>query len=318
MKSFDYLTAETLDAALSVYNDQTLKAGGVDLLDSMKERLQTPDTVLSIETISDLDYLRADGDVLRIGCMTSLAKLGRSSILQKHYPSLAKAAGHAATPQVRERASIGGNLCQRPRCWYFRNHEFDCLKKGGYTCFAVEGENQYHAIFGDGPCHIVHPSNCAIALLALDADLILRHKTGQRQIKAADFFVMPDESLKRENSLRDGEILTEIILPERPSHSATIELREKQSFDWPMVMASAARIRGTWRICLGAVAPIPWLSQPAMKILGDREMTVALAEQAADAAVEGAAPMTDNGYKIKLVKVTVKRCLLAAAGLETF
>src|SRR5439155_351089 len=135
---------------------------------------------------------------------------------------------------IRERATLAGNLCQRPRCWYFRNAEFNCLKKGGPTCFAVEGENQYHAIFGPGPCHIVHPSNAAPALVALDATLLVKSAGGKhRSIPAGDFFVMPEQSIYTENVLKPGEVITQIVLRKTPSQSATIELREKQSFDWP-------------------------------------------------------------------------------------
>jgi xanthine dehydrogenase YagS FAD-binding subunit len=224
----------------------------------------------------------------------------------------------AATPQIRERATLGGNICQRPQCWYFRKKEFNCLKKGGPTCFAVEGESRYHAIFGGGPSYIVHPSNAAPALVALDAELVIRAAGAQpRTLKAAEFFVGPDKSLMKENVLEPGEIVSEIVLPAAPTASATVELREKQSFDWPLVMACVARMGKTWRVCLGAVAPIPWLSEPAMDVLGDRDVTPELAARAGEAAASNADPMLENEYKVQLVKVAVKRALLAAAGLET-
>jgi xanthine dehydrogenase YagS FAD-binding subunit len=316
---FDYSVAERFDAALTEYaaGQATLKAGGIDLLDLMKERIETPQTVLSIGGLKDLQYIREQEDGVHIGCLTTLADIDRSELLESKYATLHHSAAHAATPQIRERATVGGNLCQRPRCWYFRNLEFPCLKKGGATCYAVEGENRYHAIFGQGPCHIVHPSNVAPALVALDGLIVVRSAAGKEQrIKAADFFVMPDQSLHAENVLKPGQVITEIVLPTAPTQSATVELREKQSFDWPIAIASAARVNGLWRVCLGAVAPIPWLSKPAMDVLGGKDISPELAAAAGDAAARDANPMSDNAYKVQLVKVATKRALLAAAGLE--
>jgi xanthine dehydrogenase YagS FAD-binding subunit len=282
----------------------------------MKEHLVQPATVLGIGELKELNYIREAAPGVRIGALTTLAELGRHPLLQKNYPLLADAAGHAATPQVRERATLGGNLCQRPRCWYFRNQEFHCLKKGGATCFAVDGENKYHAIFGDGPCHIVHPSNTAPALVALNAEFVARGSHGERVIKARDFFVVTDQNLKSENVLAPDEILTEIRLPAAPVQSATLELREKQSFDWPLVMASVAKLPDGWQVCLGAVAPRPWLSLSAMQVLGNQPITPELAVRAGEAAITGATPMHENQYKLQLVKVAVKRALLRAAGQE--
>jgi xanthine dehydrogenase YagS FAD-binding subunit len=320
MKAFDYLVADELPAALAELagGKATLKAGGIDLLDLMKERVVTPDAVLSIGGIKDLRYIRAEGDGVRLGCLTTLADIARSDLIKSKYAALFAAAAEAATPQIRERATLGGNICQRPQCWFFRKKEFNCLKKGGPTCFAVEGENRYHAIFGGGPAYIVHPSSAAPALVALDATIVVQSDGAEpRPIKAAEFFVLPDQSLLTENVLKPGEIVTEIMLPKAPTMSATIELREKQSFDWPLVMACVARLGMTWRVCLGAVAPIPWLSKPAMRVLGDQEITPELAAEAGEAAAENAQPMGDNDYKIQLTKVAVKRALLGAAGLET-
>jgi xanthine dehydrogenase YagS FAD-binding subunit len=320
MKSFDYLVAEDLEPALAELagGGVALKAGGVDLLDLMKERIETPDTVLSIGGLDDLRYIRDAGGAVEIGCLTTLADIARSDLLLTKYAVLHAAASDAATPQIRERATLGGNICQRPQCWYYRKKEFNCLKKGGPTCFAIEGENRYHAIFGGGPSYIVHPSNAAPALVALDAELVIRSAEGEpRRMKAADFFVLPEVSLMKENVLEPWQVVTQIVLPNAPTASATVELREKQSFDWPVAMACVARIDGRWRVCLGAVAPIPWLSEPAMAVLGDRDVTPELASQAGEAAAADADPMTENSYKVQLVKVAVKRALLAAAGLET-
>jgi xanthine dehydrogenase YagS FAD-binding subunit len=319
MMPFDYLVADQLDAALDEYGEGkvALKAGGIDLLDLMKEGVESPATILSIGGIEDLRYIREDNDGVHIGCLTTLADIGRSDLLKRKYAVLHHAAAEAATPQIRERATVGGNICQRPRCWYFRNPEFHCLKKGGPTCFAVEGENRYNAIFGGGPSYIVHPSNVAPALVALDGIVVVRSAEGEpKQIKAADFFLLPEQKLMAENVLEPGQVVTEVIVPKAPLQSATIELREKQSFDWPITMACVARMEDGWRVCLGAVAPIPWLSQPAMAVLGNRDITPELAAAAGEAAASNADPMTENEYKVQLVKVATKRALLTAAGLE--
>jgi xanthine dehydrogenase YagS FAD-binding subunit len=326
MNTFEYLVADQLDPALAEYgagagngnNKVRLKAAGIDLLDLMKERIDTPATVLSINDVKDLRYIREEAGAVHIGCLTTLADVARSDLIKSKYACLHTSAAHAATPQVRERATVGGNLCQRPRCWYFRNVEFNCLKKGGPTCFAVEGENQYHAIFGGGPCHIVHPSNLAPALVALDAVIVVRSAQNKepQKIRAEEFFVLPRDAMFAENKLKPGEVVTEVILPKAPSHSATVELREKQSFDWPIMMASAARVDGAWRVCLGAVAPVPWLSKPAMDAMGKSDVTPELAAKAGEAAAKEAQPMRDNDYKVQLVKVATKRALLAAAGME--
>jgi xanthine dehydrogenase YagS FAD-binding subunit len=320
VKTFDYLVAEELQPALMELagGNVTLKAGGIDLLDLMKERVATPDVVLSIGGLDELRYIREEDGALHIGCLTTLADIGRSDLIREKYAVLHAAAAEAATPQIRERATVGGNICQRPQCWYYRKKEFNCLKKGGPTCFAVEGENRYHAIFGGGPSYITHPSNVAPALVALDATIVVRSAEGEpKDINAADFFVLPEKSLMTENVLEAGQIVTEVVIAEAPTQSATFELREKQSFDWPLVMACVARLGKTWRVCLGAVAPIPWLSEPAMDELGDRDVTPELAAAAGEAAAANADPMTENEYKVQLVKVATKRALLAAAGLET-
>jgi xanthine dehydrogenase YagS FAD-binding subunit len=319
MDGFDYLVAERLDAALAEYagGEAALKAGGIDLLDLMKERIESPQTVLSIDRLDDLRYIREEQDGVHIGALTTLAELGRSDLLRERYTALHKSASTTATPQVRQRATVAGNLCQRPRCWYYRHIEFNCLKNGGGTCFAVEGENQYHAIFGGGPCHIVHPSNVAPALVALDAALVVRRGEEEAErIRAEKFFVLPRQSMYAENVLRQGQIITEIVLPSAPARSATVELREKQSFDWPIASASVAEMDGAWRVVLGAVAPIPWLSRPAMQVLGNNDLTAELAARAGEAAVEEAEPMSDNAYKIQLVKVVTRRALMSAAGME--
>src|SRR5688500_15415725 len=283
LNSFDYLVAEQFDSALAEYGEGNvaLKAGGIDLRELVKEGVEKPAPMLSIDGLEDYRYFGEEPDGVHVGCLTTLAEIGRNEMLKRKDAGLDHAAAEAATPQIRERATVGGNLCQRPRCWYFRQREFHCLKKGGATCFAVEGENRYHAIFGGGPSYIVHPSNVAPALVALDGMIVIRSAEGEpKQVKAAEFFLLPEQSLKTENILKPGEIITEVIVPKAPAQSATIELREKQSFDWPVTMACVARLADGWRVCLGAVAPIPWLSKPAMDVVANSDITTELAAKA--------------------------------------
>jgi len=318
VKPFHYIVPSTLDAALTEHGKgkAILKAGGIDLVDLMQERIETPPALLSIRKLPDLAYIREDGAGLRIGALTTLADMGRSDLLRAMFPGLAEAAGHAATPQVREQATLGGNLCQRPRCWYFRREEFPCLKKGGDTCYAARGENQYHAVFGGGPCHIVHPSNCAPPLVAADAEIVIRRAGGERTVKARDFFVLPRQDLMKENVLEPGEIIADVHIPHAPGQSATYELRERQSFDWPIASASVARVSGQWYVCLGAVAPVPWRSEAAEALLGKQDVTEQLAADAGKAAAEGATPLEHNAHKVPLVRAAVKRALMKAAGME--
>jgi len=297
-------------------------AGGMDLLALMKDYIAQPDRLVNVKALDRTIRRGGDGS-LRIGAAVTLTELAAHPEAARLYPALTEAAAEVGTPQIRNVGTVGGNLNQRPRCWYFRNEEFHCLKKGGSRCFAVDGENQYHAIFGDGPCHIVHPSSLAVPAIALDARFRVVGPAGEREVAAADYYVMPDRNLFGETVLAPNELLTHLILPAPGgARTATYEVRFKQSHDWPLAMASVAlsmngqTVRAA-RIVMGAVAPIPWRSSAAEAALAGKRMSEEAAMAAADAAVTGAKPMTGNAYKLQIARTAVKRAILKAAGIKT-
>lgn len=320
MKPFDLAIAESIPGAMkAMANGYKPKAGGIDLLDRLKERTEESEKIVSLSRLTD-EWLRgvkeADGGAV-IGPLTTLRELGESTLLRAKFPALAHAAGDAATPQIRAVATAGGNLCQRPRCWYYRSHDFPCLKKRGSVCYAVEGENQFHALFGGGPCHIVHPSNIAPALVAAGAQFEIEGAKGKRTVPAGEFFVLPEKSMYAENVLDESELITAIKIPKWPAKSAYVELREKQSFDWPMAACAAVHDGAKWNVVMGAVAPVPWRAVKAEAALKDaKEITPELAEAAAAAALDGAKPMSQNAWRLKLARAAVRRALLTADGKE--
>jgi xanthine dehydrogenase YagS FAD-binding subunit len=295
-----------------------LKAGGIDLLDHLKERLVEPPRVVDLKSIPGLDRITVEpGGALKLGPLVTLARLAAHDGVKKSHAALAQAAGEAASPQIRNVATLGGNVLQRPRCWYYRLEEYRCLKKGGDVCYAVGGENRYHVIFGGGPSYAPHPSNTAVALVALGAELVLEGEKGPRTVPAGDFFLLPSKDPQRENQLQPGEVLTEIHVPAATGITSMYdEVRERAAFDWPLVAtAIALRLSGRAvqeaRVVLGGVAPIPWRSATAEKALVGKSLDAATAAAAAQAATVGASPLSDNGYKVSLVQTLVRRTLLA-------
>jgi xanthine dehydrogenase YagS FAD-binding subunit len=293
----------------------------MDLLALMKDYVAQPDRLVNVKNL-DRNIVKAPDGGLRIGAAVTIADLASHADVARMYPALVQAAEEVGTPQIRNAGTVGGNLNQRPRCWYYRNEEFDCLKKGGSRCFAVDGENQYHAIFGGGPCHIIHPSSLAVPAMALGAKFRVVGPAGEREIAAEQYFVMPDRNIFGETVLQPNELLTHVILPPPGSaKSATYEVRYKQSHDWPLGAASAVldmsgtTVRGA-RIVMGAVAPIPWRAQSAEAALVGKTITEQTAMAAADAAVQGAKPMTQNAYKVQIARTAVKRAIMKAAGMK--
>lgn len=297
-----------------------LKAGGIDLLDHLKEHLVEPPRIVDLKSIPGLNQIRVEADgSLRIGTLATLAQVAAHAGVAQSHPALAQACGEAASPQIRNVATIGGSVLQRPRCWYYRLESYKCLKKGGDVCYAVNGENRYLSIFGGGPSYATHPSNAAVALVALNATLALEGPRGKRAVPAEGFFTLPGKDPLRENQLGKDEILTEIRVPPAAGvRSVYEEVRERAAFDWPLVSVAAALkssggvIREA-RVVLGAVAPIPWRSTSAEQALVGKGLNEATAAAAAQAAIVGASPLSDNGYKVGLMQMLVRRTLLSVA-----
>ena len=325
MKSFAYVNAATEKEAVAALGKERGKylalAGGTDLLALMKDYVATPERLVNVKNLDKRIARTPDGG-LKIGAAVTIDDLSTNADVRSLYPALVTAAEAVGTPQIRAAATVGGNLNQRPRCWYFRNEEFVCLKKGGSRCFATDGENQYHAIFGGGPCHIVHPSSLAVPAVALGARFRVVGPAGEREVAAADYYVLPVRNIFGETVLQPNELLTHVMLsPSGNAKTATYEVRFKQSHDWPLASASVVlNMNGTTvraaRVVLGAVAPIPWRSRAAEAELTGKVITEQIAMAAADAAVEAAQPMTQNGYKVRIVRTAVKRAIISAAGLK--
>jgi xanthine dehydrogenase YagS FAD-binding subunit len=286
----------------------------------MKEHLLEPPRLVDLKSIPGLDGINAEPDgSLRIGPFATMARIAAHPGIRRTHAGLAHACGEAASPQIRNVATIGGNLLQRPRCWYYRLASYRCLKKGGDICFAVGGENRYHTLFADGTCNAPHPSNAAMGLTALGASFVLQGSRGTRTVPAEQFFTIPGNDPRRENAKESDEILTTIHVPAAPGmRSIYASVKEKAAFDWPLVSTAVSlRVDGgivrEARILLGAVAPVPLRSPAAEQALLGRRLDDATAEAVANAAVAGAHPLSDNGYKVELLKTLLRRTLRSLA-----
>jgi xanthine dehydrogenase YagS FAD-binding subunit len=328
VKAFAYInpTSEK-DAIAALKRDGVVMAigGGQDLLARMKDYVTQPDVLVNIKNALDTTITAMPGGGLKIGAAVKIVDLAANAPARRLYPALTEAAGLVGTPQIRNQGTVGGNINQRPRCWYFRNEEFVCYKKGGSVCFAVNGENQYHAIFGnEGPSHIVHASSLAVPAVAYGAKFRIAGPSGEREVAASEFFTLPTlQNVLKENVLADDELLTHVILP-APGNVKTghYEVRYKQSRDWPLafttvVLAMNGNTIRSARVVIGAVAPVPWRSQDAEAALVGKPLNAETAAAAGDAAVKAAKPLSGNAYKIQITKAAVKRAVMRAAGLQT-
>ncbi len=336
MKAFEWLSPTTVSEAVNALKSVPAPkdpddgarpiAGGQDLLTTMKDYITRPTRVVNLKSIRGLDRILPDGKGgLRIGALVTLAQLADHPVVRRNFRGLSEAAHSIATPQIRNLGTVGGNLCQRPRCWYFRLEEVVCLKKGGTECYAATGENKYHAIFGGGPSYIVHPSDLAPMLVALGASVSVAGSTGKRVIQLEKFFTLPAEgNLRRENVLKNDEIITDIHVPASrfAAHSTYLKFKERESMDFALVSVAAAVAMGPnktiagARLVLGGVAPIPWRVPKAESFLVGKTMNNDVLTNAARIALAGAEPLEKNGYKIPLAQALVRRALAKAGGVN--
>jgi xanthine dehydrogenase YagS FAD-binding subunit len=296
-----------------------IAGGGSDLLGMVKEHLVEPDVLIHLRAVKGLDQVTAEAGGARIGGQITLDALSSHALIESRYAVLAEAAGSVATPQIRNVGTLAGNVCQRPWCWYFRNG-FPCYKAGGNQCFSITGENQFHAILGGGPSFIVHPSDTAPALVALDAKFRIVGPSGERTVSAADFFVLPKVNAAHENALANDEVLASVQLPAaRPGTRSTYhKILDREA--WTHAVVSAAIVlemdQGVCRsarIVLGGVAPIPWRAPEAERLLAGQRITPELAAQVAETALAGATPLRKNAYKVPLTKAVVRRTVTELA-----
>jgi len=326
MRPFEFASPQKVNQVSALlgqsWGEVEVLAGGTDLLSLMKDEITTPKRLVNIKGIADLHGITPmHTPGLRIGALTTLAEISENPELQRLYPALATAAGDAASPQIRNLATIGGNLCQRPRCWYFRTgHGLLAQTKDGKS-LVLQGDNRYHAILGnDGPAYFVSPSTVAPVLIAYDAKIQIIGPRGVRQVSAEKFFVIPESEQEREHDLKPNEIVTAVVLsPATDVHAAAYEVRQKEAFDWPYATAAVAlAMNGSTvqsaRVVLGHVAPVPWVSAEAAQALAGKTITPETADQAAQAAVAKARSLGHNTQKIQLARVAVRRAILKAGG----
>ncbi len=313
-------TADELSALLTEAQEPVaMMAGGTDLIDELKSGVAAAGLVVDLQTVAGLAGIAPEKDGLRIGVMTRVVELAEDPAVARDYPSLRQAALSLATPQLRNVGTVGGNLCQRPRCWYYRDPQVVCRKKGGFNCFAYQGRNKYHAILGGGSCFIVFPSDLAPALISLGAKATIGSAKGDTVIPLEQFYAPPEVDVTRENVLAKGQFLKSVWVPApKPGQKAAyVKLKERGTWDFALVSAAVAGVvqGGVFleiAVVLGGVAPIPWRLRKAEDVLRGKPATEASVRQAVDAALVDASPLRENGFKADLVHAALKEAVLAA------
>ncbi len=321
LRPFDFTRPDTIEQAVALLGkipagEQRALAGGTDLLTLMKSDIVAPAGLVDIKRLPELDdQIVAGDDGVTIGTLTTLSQLDDSQLIREHYPALAEAVAVAASPQLRNMATIGGNLLQRSRCWYFRNPHVQCWLNGGDRCFAREGENQRHALFGADPCVSAHPSDLATALMALGAEVNLRGATHERTVPLGEFFALPTDTRRTETTIGSDELIVSIQLPPASGVTSTyLKAMDRHVWSFAVVGVAAALRLADGRVeaasvVLGGVSPIPHRAEAAEAVLTGAELTDAVIQEAATAALAGATPLSQNGYKIPLTEALVRRAL---------
>ena len=325
MKPFEYYKVTSVAQAISLLTKHQEKAailaGGSDLLAMMKDRLEgpklkMPEYLIDVKEIKDLNYIKEQKTGLRIGATTTLSEVISSDLIAKRYPLLAQAASQVGVPQIRNVGTIGGNLCQRPRCWYFRGRLFkDCLRKGGGNCYASDGENQYHAIIGNSVCCMVYPSDMAPALMALNARVEIATPKGNRTVSMEQFYVRPEKNVLRENILTPQEMVValEVPAPAAASRGVYLKLKERQAFDFAVTSVAVNlslknKVVADSRVVFGGIAPFPLRSAKTESVLKGKEIKECISA-ACRTAVDGAQPLSKNGYKVDATRGILEEAL---------
>lgn len=320
MNNFKYLQAKTLEEASKFLSAKGMTsipyAGGTDILGLAKDEIIAPDQLVNLKKIDNLTKIKYQAEAgLTIGALTTITEIAENEVIKGRYPVLHQAASEVASPQLRNLGTIGGNLCQRPRCAYFRE-DFDCIRKGGDICYAYSGENKLHCVIGGDPCYIVHPSDLAVALLALDARLKIYSGKKSHTIPIKEFFILPKQDSMRENILKDGEIITEIQIHEQPPNtkSGYIKIKERAVWDFAVVsIAAVIRKSGNsllgGRIAFGGVAPIPWHEEKVDQKLSGLMIDEKSINEVSQMALADADPLEMNAYKVPLARNILKRIL---------
>lgn len=323
MPGFSYVRVNSIKEAVGELSSEgaRLHAGGTDLLGCLRDNVFGIKKMVSISALSEMRGIRKTPvGGLGIGALTTITEIAEDRLVNELYPGLAQGAREVASPQLRNQGTMGGNLCQKPRCWYYRG-EFFCLRKGGDRCFAVSGQNQYHCILGGDRCYIVHPSDTAPALVAFGAVIRIQGPHGKRTVAVEDFHVPPSLDVRRETVLEPGEIVTEVVLPSPVTglRSSYRKVRARKAWNFAVAgVALAIRFNGrkvaASRIVLSGAAPVPWRARAAEDAIRDREIDGAAAAEAAAAAVRAAVPLEHNAYKVPLFRGLVEEELLKIAG----
>ncbi|MFZ5516578.1 MAG: FAD binding domain-containing protein [Candidatus Zhuqueibacterota bacterium] len=320
MKNFTYIQPGSLKEANKNlgedWRSSLLLAGGTDLLGLMKDGIEAPQRVVNLKSVPGLETITYEpGRGLTIGALASLRAIAGHPVIREKYTALAEAASEVASPQLRNIGTLAGNLCQRPRCWYYRGG-FKCLRRGGDACFAVDGRNKFHCVIGGGPCFIVHPSDTAVALAALNASVTYFSGRKTRTVPVGQFFLLPEINVERENILSPGDILTQITIPDLPAgaKSGFIKMKERGAWDFALVSVAAmiqrtGQVISSGTVALGGIAPIPWLEKNVSSKLAGLSTDSESLAQASQLALTNAEPLAENGYKIPLARNLIKRTL---------
>jgi xanthine dehydrogenase YagS FAD-binding subunit len=316
MNAFEYVNALSIKSAPELAGtDGKYLAGGIDLLGEMKEYIVSPPRVVNVKSIPGLNALAIRGGPLLVGANVTIAKLAEEPIVQKSWPALAEAASEVGSPQIRAVATVGGNLAQHSRCWYYRQRDLSCLKRGGNTCYGRDGQNKYLSIFTGNPCISPAVSNLAVALAALDAQVTILRQGEDKTLTISELYQDAWNNPLAQNSLQPGDLITSVSVSPSAGKSAYLQMSEKSDFDWALVSCAVAgkveggKISGV-RIVLGSVAPVPLICEEAAKSLEGKMLDEKSAAEAATVALAKAKPFAHNGYKVPIARALIRRALL--------